>query len=87
MSHCGYAGWGLHNCTHKEDAVVRCWNNDAAWNRPRIGGGTLQGRFVSAPERHDGTNRIKAPGGVQRAGRGEPAGTWARTAWRSRAAQ
>ena len=28
MSHCTYAGWGLHNCTHKEDAVVRCWNND-----------------------------------------------------------
>ena len=55
MSHCGYAGWGLHNCTHKEDAVVRCWNNDAAG--PGIK--SLQGRFVSPPERHDGTNRIK----------------------------
>ena len=55
MSHCGYAGWGLHNCTHKEDAVVQCWNNDAAGPGIR----SLQGRFVSPPERHDGTNRIK----------------------------
>ena len=55
MSHCGYAGWGLHNCTHKEDAVVRCWNNDPAGPGIRA----LQGRFVSAPERHDGTNRIR----------------------------
>ena len=55
MSHCGYAGWGLHNCTHKEDAVVRCWHDDAAGVENR----SLQGRFVSPPERHDGTNRIK----------------------------
>ena len=26
MAHCGYAGWGLHNSTHSEDAGVRCWN-------------------------------------------------------------
>ena len=55
MSHCTYAGWGLHNCTHKEDAVVRCWNNDAAGPGLK----SLQGRFVSPPERHDGTNRVK----------------------------
>ena len=55
MSHCNYAGWGLHNCTHKEDAVVQCWHDDAAGAENR----SLQGRFVSPPERHDGTNRIK----------------------------
>ena len=55
MSHCSYAGWGLHNCTHKEDAVLRCWNNDAAGPGLK----SLKGRFVSPPERHDGTNRVK----------------------------
>ena len=26
MAHCGYAGWGLHNSNHGEDAGVSCWN-------------------------------------------------------------
>ena len=55
MSHCSYAGWGLHNGTHEEDAVVRCWNNDPGG----AGIKSLKGRFVSAPERHDGTNRVQ----------------------------
>ena len=55
MSHCNYAGWGLHNCAHKEDAAVRCWNNDPGG----AGLKSLKGRFVSPPERHDGKKRVK----------------------------
>ena len=55
LEQCNYAGWGLHNCTHKEDAGVRCWNNDTGG----AGLKSLKGRFVSPPERHDGTNRVK----------------------------
>ena len=55
MSHCTYAGWGLHNCTHKEDAVLRCWNDDTGG----VEENALKGRFVSPPERHDGKKRVK----------------------------
>ena len=34
---------------------MRCWNNDA--DGPGLK--SLKGRFVSPPERHDGTNRVK----------------------------
>ena len=72
MSHCTYAGWGLHNCTHKEDAVVRCWNNDlgeenrrqptnaptATVAGPGAAAGTagLTARFAQAPFEHDGAS-------------------------------
>ena len=65
-SHCNYAGWGLHNCTHKEDAVVRCWNNGDL-EPPENERGILKGRFVSPPERHDGENRIKVRVGFSEA--------------------
>ena len=55
LEQCNYAGWGLHNCTHEQDAGVRCWNNDPGG----AGNKSLKGRFVSAPERHDGTNRVQ----------------------------
>ena len=52
MAHCGYAGWGLHNSTHSEDAGVRCWNeleSDAGRSYD-----PLTAAFEGLPEAHDG---------------------------------
>ena len=51
MAHCGYAGWGLHNSNHGEDAGVRCWNEDSA---PAAVAEPLTAAFEGLPEAHDG---------------------------------
>ena len=52
MAHCGYAGWGLHNSNHGEDAGVRCWNE------PESDAGRsydpLTAAFEGVPATHDG---------------------------------
>ena len=53
---CAYAGWGLHNGTHQEDAGVRCWydSEQSAQDSERA----LRGHFLLSPEQHDGSNRV-----------------------------
>ena len=54
---CAYAGWGLHNGTHREDAGVRCWydTEQSAQSSERA----LKGHFLLSPEQHDGSKRVK----------------------------
>ena len=54
---CAHAGWGLHNGTHQEDAGVRCWYDTQQSNQNSDK--ALKGRFLSTPDKHDGSQRVK----------------------------
>ena len=48
LDQCNHAGWGLNNCSHREDAGVRCFGSSTAQ-------APLTSEFQGVPESHDGT--------------------------------
>ena len=54
---CAYAGWGLHNGTHREDAGLRCWYDGQ--QPAEMAGKSLKVQVLSAPERHDGSSPVR----------------------------
>ena len=54
---CAYAGWGLHNGTHQEDAGLRCWYDSQ--ESAQQAGRSLTVQMSSAPARHDGSHPVR----------------------------
>ena len=54
---CAYAGWGLHNGTHQEDAGLRCWYDSQ--QSAQQAGKSLTVQMSSAPARHDGSHPVR----------------------------
>ena len=69
LAHCAYAGWGLHNCTHREDAGVPLLER-AGERRGRCAGAEGAVRVAAGAPRRLVPGQ--GSGGVQRGDRGEP---------------
>ena len=54
---CAYAGWGLNNGTHQEDAGLRCWYDSQ--QSAQQAGRSLTVQMSSAPARHDGSHPVR----------------------------
>ena len=72
MAHCGYAGWGLHNSNHGEDAGVQLLERAGERRGGRCGAADGGVRGAAGGARRG--DRVQLPPRVQRGGRGHARG-------------